>query len=196
MPAQAGLAGALSGQGAQIAETAVQGIGTLLGGLDAIINPAEEIPPFIGMASADFMNMGLAAIMASANTNLQFAKNQAVSQGYADELAEDIANVELMRQESAIKFGAKARANASNALGTKPTRQEVNEFYTTCRNLIAVQNTQQTQLKLYQEYAANNANFDFRGLLRKIIKGVGKVFTYADKAKTIYEKAKPYLEQI
>lgn len=197
MPIPAVLAGALSGQGAQLAETAVQGIGTLLGGLDAIINPAEVIPPFIGMASSDFMNMGIAAIMASANTNLQFAKKQAVSKGYANDLAEDIANVELIRQQCSIKFGAKAKANASNGLSSKPTKKEVDDFYVSCKRLIAVQNTQQAQLKLYKEYTENgSANFDFKGLLRKIVKGVGTIFRYADKAKTIYNKAKPYLEQI
>lgn len=197
MPIPAALAGALSGQGAQIAETAVQGIGTLMSGLDAIINPAEVIPPFIGMASSDFMNMGIAAIMASANTNLQFAKNQIVSKGYANELAEDIANTELIRQQCAIKFGAKAKANASNGLSSKPTKKEVGDFYVSCRRLVAVQNTQQTHLKLYKEYTEDgSADFDFKGLLKKIVKGVGTVFSYADKAKTIYDKARPYLEKI
>lgn len=197
MPIPAALAGALSGQGAEIAQTAVQGIGTLLGGLDSIINPAEIIPPFIGMASADFMKMGMAAIMAGANTNLQFAKRQAVKLGYANELAEDIANVELIRQQCAMKFGAKAQANASNDLVTKPTKREVDDFYRSCRRLIAVQNTQQAQLKLYKEYAEkNDINFDFKGLLRKIVKGVGTIFSYADRAKTVYDKAKPYLEKI
>lgn len=200
MPIPAALAGSLAGQGSQIAETAVNGIGTLLGGLDAIINPQEVIPPFIGMTSSDFMNMGLAAIMASANTNLQFAKNQAVSKGYADDLAEDIANAELIRQQCAIKFGAKAQAGINNVVGTKPTRQDVENFYFTCRRLIGIQNTQQAQLKLYKEYSekagTDGANFDFKGLLRKIVKGVGKVFTFTDRAKTVYEKAKPYLEKI
>lgn len=196
MPIVGNLAGLLSGQGAGIAETAVQGMGTLLGGLDAIINPSEVVPPFIGMASSDFMKLGLSAIMASANTNLQFAKNQAVSKGYANDLAEDIAKAEALRHQCAIKFGAKAKANASNSLGTKPTKKEVDDFYVSCKHLVALQNTQQTQLKLYQEYVNNPANFDFRGLLRKIIKGVGTIFSYADKAKTVYDKAKPYLEQI
>lgn len=197
MPIPAALAGALSGQGSQLAETAVQGLGTLMGGLDSIINPAEIIPPFIGMASSDFMKMGLAAVMASANTNLQFAKNQAVSKGYANDLAEDIANAELLRQQCAIKFGARAQANATNGVSSKPTKKEVDDFYVSCRRLTAIQNTQQAQLKLYKQYSENGAiDFDFKGLLRKIIKGVGTVFTYADKAKTIYDKAKPYLEQI
>ena len=197
MPIPAALAGALSGQGAEIAQTAVQGIGTLLGGLDSIINPAQIIPPFIGMASADFMQMGMAAIMAAANTNLQFAKRQAVKLGYASELAEDIANVEQIRQQCAIKFGAKAQANTSNDLTTKPTKKEVDDFYRSCRRLIAVQNTQQAQLKLYKEYTENgDTNFDFKGLLRKIVKGVGTVFGYVDRAKSVYDKAKPYLEKI
>lgn len=197
MPIPAILAGALSGQGSQIAQTAVHGLGTLLSGLDAIINPAEVIPPFMGMASSDFMKMGLAAIMAATNTNLQFAKNQAVSMGYGSDLAEDIAAAEALRQQCAIKFGAKAQANATDDLGTKPTKKEVDDFYLACRRLTAIQNTQQAQLKLYKEYSEDGTtDFDFRGLLRKIIKGAGTVFTYADKAKTIYDKARPYLERI
>ena len=190
------LAGSLSGQGAGIAETAVKGLGTLMGGLNNLINPPEVIPPFIGMASSDFMKLGLATIMASANTNLQFAKNQAVSLGYAHELAEDIAKAEALRQQCAIKFGAKAKSNATNALNSKPTKKEVDDFYVSCKRLVALQNTQQAQLKLYEQYVNNSANFDFRGLLRKIVRGVGSIFGFAEKAKTIYEKAKPYLEQI
>lgn len=190
------LAGSLSGQGSGIAETAVKGLGTLMGGLNNLINPPEVIPPFIGMASSDFMKLGLATIMASANTNLQFAKNQAVSLGCAHELAEDIAKAEALRQQCALKFGAKAKSNATNTLNSKPTKKEVDDFYASCKRLVALQNTQQAQLKLYEQFVNNSANFDFRGLLRKIVRGVGSIFGFAEKAKTIYEKAKPYLEQI
>ena len=206
MPIVGDLAGALSGQGAGIAETAVKGLGTLMGGLNSLINPQEVIPPFIGMASSDFMRLGLATIMAAANTNLQFAQRQAVSLDCAAELATDISAAQALRQRCAAKFGAKAVANSAknSGLGTKPTQAEIDEFYIACKRLVALQNTQQTQLKLYQQYINNPANkasidalnFDFRGLLRKIIKGVGTIFSFAEKAKTIYEKAKPYLEQI
>lgn len=203
MPIPAALAGSLSGQGAQIGETVVSGLKTLLGGLDAIINPQDPIPPFIGMASTDFMNMGLAAIMASTNTNLAYAKQQAVVKGFAKDLADDIAEAELSRQDCAIHSGAKAHAMKTRAVGTKPTKAEVEEFYATVRHLTAVQNTQKAQMQLYADQLKQQAKlgaralkFDFKGLLRKIIKGAGTVFKYADKAKSIYDKAKPYLEKI
>lgn len=197
MGIESALAGALSNQGSQLGETVVQGLGTLLGGLDSIINPGFSVPPFIGMASSDFMNMGVAAIMASTNTNLQFAKQQAQEQGFTDLLA-DVADAERARQRCAINHGAKARIEAAKRVTEKPTEAEIKDFYAYSKKIVAIKNTQNVQLKVYKEYLERDIdpNFDFRALLRKIIKGAGKVFTYTDKAKKIYEKAKPYLEKI
>lgn len=200
MPIPPIVAGQLASQGAEIAETVVDGIGTLLGGLNKLINPTFEIPPFIGMASADFMKMGIAAIMASNNTNLQFAKQEAAVKGFARELYDEINLAEQAREMCSAKFGAKARANnAKNGTFTvKPTIAELEKFYKSAGRLIAVQNTQNAHLKLYKQYAAAkySANFDFKGLLRKIIKGTGTVFNYVERAKEVYDKAKPYLEKI
>ncbi len=203
MGAESIVAGALAQQSSQLAETAVGGLGTLLGGLDSLINPKVEIPPMIGMNSSDFMRLGLATIMASTNTNLAFAKQQAtesklINADANDDLMAEIAEAEALRQRCALKFGALAEANKTNTLTVAPTRDEVTDFYKSFKKILAVQNTQSTQLKLYKEHLANQyqSNFDFKGLLRKIIKGAGKIFGYVDKAKTIYEKAKPYLEKI
>lgn len=200
MPISPIVAAQLAGQSSEIAETVVDGIGTLLGGLNKLINPTFEIPPFIGMASADFMKMGIAALMASNNTNLQFAKQEAAVQGFARELYDEITVAEQARELCSAKFGAKARANnAKNGTFTaKPTMAELEKFYKSAGRLIAVQNTQNAHLRLYKQYASarNASNFDFKGLLRKIIKGTGTVFTYIDRAKQVYDKARPYLEKI
>lgn len=208
MGAEANVSGALAQQATQLAETAVSGIGTLLGGLDAIINPQVVVPPMIGMTSSDFMNLGISAIMASTSTNLAFAKQQAAASG-DEELVKLAGEAERSRQKCALKFSPKAERTRVKAVTetTRPTQTEVETFYNSCKKLLAAQNTQSIQLALYSQYKngviaeARGTNLkgfslNWRGLLRKIIKGADTVFKYAEKAKTIYEKAKPYLEEL
>lgn len=198
MPIPAALAGMLGDQSGQIAEAAVQGLGTLLSGLDSIINPQIQVPPMSGMTSSDFMQMGLGAIMAAANTRLAFAKQQARTSNIAgdDELFALINKAENSRQKCALKFGAKAMANKAAVNDVPPTKEDVHVLCNATRRILAIHNTQRAQLSLYRKNMELGANFDFRGLLKKIVNGVDKIFGYADKAKTVYDKAKPYLEKI
>lgn len=197
MPMSEVLAEMLGSQSGQLAETAVQGIGTLLGGLDAIINPQVTIPPMIGMASSDFMQLGLGAIMASTNANLVYAKQQALKENIVDdELLALIKQAETSRQQCALQFGARARAMNKRAISAEPTKDEVETFYTAIKKVVAMQNVQRAQLRLYRDKVGSSANFDFRGLLKKIIKGADTIFNFVNKAKTVYDKAKPYLEKI
>lgn len=202
MAAEGSVAGALASQASELAETAVTGIGTLLTGLDSLINPQVTIPPMIGMTSSDFMNLGISAIMASTSTNLAYAKQQAAASG-DEELVKLATDAEAVRQTCALKFSPKAVRTRAKATATKPTEAEIKNFYTSCKKILAAQNTQSVQLKLYKEYINGTKNnrgalksFNFRNLLKKIIKGANTIFTYTEKAKTVYEKAKPYLEQI
>lgn len=206
------LAGLLASQGGSIAESAVKGIGTVLDGMNALINPSADVPPLMGMASADFMKAGLAAIMANTNTNLQYAKKQAVAHNLARELQDDIAMAECARSVTCARFGAKARAmEAARAMveqraQSRPTPAQVQRFYASCKKMLAAQNTQNAMMKLCKEYEETQARggkrtpsvaaINLSAILRGVIKGAETVFVCADIAKDVFEIAKPFLELI
>lgn len=200
------LAGLLASQGGSIAESAVKGIGTVLDGMNALINPSADVPPLMGMASADFMKAGLAAIMANTNTNLQYAKKQAVAYNLARELQDDIALAECARSITCARFGARARALTAQGTQRRPTPAEVQRFYASCKKMLAAQNTQNAMMKLCKEYEETQARggkrtpgvaaISLSGILRGVIKGAETVFVCADIAKDVFEIAKPFLELI
>lgn len=202
------LAGAIANKIDVLAETTVKGIGTFLDGINNIINPREEIPPMVGSCSADYTKLALSAIVASQNTALAYVKKETETSAFLTaeekkELRKEIEQVELARGAMLVSHSKKAELARKNAqiANVRPTADDAEAFRTYLKKISSIQNTQQVILKLYSQAQSgqlqlNNLGWTFKGLLKSIVSGVGKLFGYVDKAKQIYEKAKPFVENL
>lgn len=191
-----------------LAETGVKGIGTFLDGINNIINPSDQIPPMVGMTSADYTKLALSAIAASQNTALEYIKKETETSAFLSaeerkELRKEIEQVELARTAmlaSHCKKAELARKKAQIA-NERPTADDAEAFRTYLKKISSIQNTQQTILKLYSQAQSgqlqlNRFGWTWKGLLKSIASGIGKLFGYVDKAKQIYDKAKPWVENL
>lgn len=202
------LAGAIANKIDVLAETGVKGIGTFLDGINNTINPSDEIPPMVGMTSTDYTKLALSAIAASQNTALAYIKKETETSVFLTaqerkELRKEIEKAELARAAmlaSHCKKAELARKKAQIA-NERPTADDAEAFRACLKKISSIQNTQQTILKLYSQAQSGQLQlksfgWTWKGLLKSTVSGIGKLFGYVDKAKQIYEKAKPFVEKL